>query len=738
MTSKNKFRVGVLMGGRSIEREVSFNSGRTICDHLDVSKYEIIPIFQTHFGDLYILPWHFLHRGKISDFFDRLEKEAKKIDWDDLKKYVDFIYLAIHGRFAEDGTVQGFLEVLQIPYLGSKVFSSALGMNKIMQKKFLKSFEIDIPKDIVVKGSQLKNLSIEDVLIKLYKEKINFPCVVKPVHEGSSFGVSVVEKKDDLFEAIKTAACCDSSRVQNVLIEEKIEGMEFVVVSLQNNKPKNLDDWFSLSVTQVNIEKDSKFYDYIQKYMPGRATKITPARCSKKYYDKIIKTCLEVTKILNMSTISRIDGFLTNDGRVVIVDPNSLTGMAPSTFLFHQAAEIGMSHTDLINYLIDVELCQYGIQNIVLNNSGFKGKVKVEEQKIKVVVLFGGNTNEKEISLESGRNICYKLSPQKYEFIPVFVNNSMELFKLSQKLLVQNSTREISKMVTDDQKIKWSSLPKICDFVFIALHGGVGENGSVQGILEMLGLPYNGSGVLTSALCMDKFKTSQFLSSQGFNVPKSFLVDKQNFKKFYKDNKNKLSFPLILKPHNDGCSVFVKKIKCEKDLEKELDFYFKESGKKYVLIEECVAGIELTCGVIGNDKVLSLPPSKVFAGKDVLSIEEKFLPGQGENLTPAPLPKNVLILVKKTMEEVYKSLNCKGYARIDFFYQDFKISPIKKDRIIILEVNSLPGMTPATCLFHQAAEIGLKPMEFIDKIVEFGFENHKIFSKKNLEKEKWL
>jgi D-alanine-D-alanine ligase len=130
-----KLRVGVFMGGKTNEREVSLNSGRTVCDHLDTTRYEAVPIFQTFAGDLYILPWRFLHRGKTTDFEHRLDVEAQAIKWDDLKNIIDFIYIATHGRFAEDGTLQGMLELLGIPYLGSKVFTSALGMDKMMQKK---------------------------------------------------------------------------------------------------------------------------------------------------------------------------------------------------------------------------------------------------------------------------------------------------------------------------------------------------------------------------------------------------------------------------------------------------------------------------------------------------------------------------------------------------------------------------------------------------------------------------
>jgi D-alanine--D-alanine ligase len=717
-----KLRVGVFMGGKSIECEVSFNSGRTICDHLDTEKYEVIPIFQKDTGELFLLPWHFLHRGKIADFYDRLETEAKKICWDDLPDLIDFVYIACHGRFAEDGTLQGFLEVLGIPYLGAKVFGSALSMDKIVQKKILQAEGIKVAKEVVISAGQIKKLVEEKILKELDKHKINFPVVVKPAHEGSSFGVNVVLKKEHLLRAIKNASECDSRRVQDVLIEEKIEGKEFVCVSL---KSKERNEWYSLPLTEVIPEKDTYFFDYIQKYMPGRATKIIPGRFTKEEQDKIINVCERVATFLQFSTISRIDGFVSKDGDVIIIDPNSLTGMGPATFLFHQAAEVGMSHTDLINYLIENELLQYGMLSITTKQEGkTKDMQNKNKAKTKVVVLLGGNTNEREISLESGRNICYKLSPNKYEVIPIFVDDDLQLFKLSQRLLIQNSTREIAEQLTKDLQVKWSDLPNICDFVFIGLHGGAGENGEIQGALEMLGIPYNGPGVLASALCMDKYRTTQFLKSQGFNVPNSFLINKKvwNEQKEKKEHlKNILTnfkFPLILKPDNDGCSMFVEKIKDESELYSRLNFYFKETGKDYALLEEFINGIELTCGVIGNEEVTVLPPSQVVSTQEILSIEEKFLPGAGQNLTPAPLYEKALDSIKDILERAYKVVGCKGYTRIDFFYQE------EANKVIILEFNTLPGMTPATCIFHQAAEIGLRPMEFIDKIVELGMQQH--------------
>jgi D-alanine-D-alanine ligase len=146
--------------------------------------------------------------------------------------------------------------------------------------------------------------------------------------------------------------------------------------------------------------------------------------------------------------------------------------------------------------------------------------------------------------------------------------------------------------------------------------------------------------------------------------------------------------------------------------------------KDAVLIEEFINGMELTVGVVGNDNPYALPPSQTIATNGILTIEEKFLPGAGENQTPAPLSLSALTLVQTTVTNAYKTIGCKGYARIDCFYQTAEQSPTHQERVVILEINTLPGLTPATCLFHQAAETGLRPSEFLDIIIKLGLEEH--------------
>jgi D-alanine-D-alanine ligase len=348
------------MGGRSVEKEASFNSGRTVCDHLDSEQYIVTPIFQRADGALFILPWHFLHRGKISDFEQRLETQAQKIRWDDLPNLIDFMYLAIHGRYAEDGILQGFLELLKIPYLGSGILASALCMDKTVQKQLLAAHGVAVPRGITIPSEYCINFNQHEHVItqQLEAAGVVLPYVVKPEREGSSLGVSIVKEQSALAAALHHASTIQPDKHQPVLIEEMIQGMEFSCNILVNYKTGEL---MPLPPTEIIPESERGFYDYDQKYMPGRATKITPARVDAATLERIQQTCIGVMKLFTITTIARIDGFLTHDGRIVIIDPNTLCGMAPTSFLFRQAAELGMGHTAVINHLIETELHAYGM-----------------------------------------------------------------------------------------------------------------------------------------------------------------------------------------------------------------------------------------------------------------------------------------------------------------------------------------------------------------------------------------
>lgn len=708
-------RVGVLLGGKSIEREVSFNSGRTICDHLDTQVYKVVTIFQTAVGDLYLLPISFLYRGKIADFEHRLSSEAKRITWDDLPVLVDFVYIAVHGKYAEDGRLQAMFELLKIPYLGTKVLGSALGMHKLLHNKILNSHGIATPKGFGLLVSDVINYDTAVIADRMAQNNIAFPVIVKPESEGSSLGVFSARNLEELKLCVQQSCFISGHQGQTVLIEEKIIGMEFCCILITDEKT---GQFVALPPTEIVLEDGLSIFDYHHKYMPGMTNKKTPATCSDESLKKIQDVCINVAKTLGITNFCRVDGFLMTSGEVIILDSNTLSGMGPSSFLFRQAAEVGIGHGQMINHLIKAELKNYNMTQSVKKISLVK--------KIKIAVLFGGTSREKEISLESGRNVCYKLSPEKYEVVPLFVDSNMELHVLPNKLLVCMSTAEIQAKLLESYAIEWSSLSTFVDFVFIALHGGQGENGVVQGALEMLGLPYNGPSIFASALCMDKYKMAQFLAAEGFDVPRSLLLSKLDYEQGNTGPLHEfiaqIGLPCIVKPHDDGCSIMVESPRDNEELQRALLTIFAE--KSFALVEELIVGMELTVGVVGNDNPRALAPSESVARGSILSIQEKFLPGAGENQTPARLSPEDILLVQKTVRDAFVAVTCVGYSRIDCFFQNANQSPTGKKRVVILECNTLPALTPATCLFHQAAEEGLRPMDLLDEIINLGFAAH--------------
>jgi D-alanine-D-alanine ligase len=305
--------------------------------------------------------------------------------------------------------------------------------------------------------------------------------------------------------------------------------------------------------------------------------------------------------------------------------------------------------------------------------------------------------------------------------------------------------------------VQYSDLPQHVDRVFIALHGRPGEDGEVQAKLQALQIPFNGSGPASAATTIDKFKTNEILKAHGILVAPHALVQKTDWQTdaaaCMAHIEQQFSYPFIAKPADDGCSSAVKKINNRTELEAFLQLLFRENEalpkagrevlrlqkneefpmKEVVLLEELVTAagaerfLEITGGLLthyedGKVRYEMFEPSEALASGDVLSLEEKFLAGQGQNITPSRFSKDPLKnaaiseQVRETLKKTAEILQVEGYARIDAFVR------IYPDRVetIIIEVNSLPGMTPATCIFHQCALNGYKPYDFIDRIMTFG------------------
>jgi D-alanine-D-alanine ligase len=311
----------------------------------------------------------------------------------------------------------------------------------------------------------------------------------------------------------------------------------------------------------------------------------------------------------------------------------------------------------------------------------------------------------------------------------------------------------------EPKKIGYSDLKKMCDAVFIALHGRPGEDGTVQKELNKLKIPFNGSDVSSSQITINKFDTNQLLKKKGFLVADQLLVYEDEWKTKEASivaKLEKIGYPLIAKPADDGCSSAVKKIKNREQLLAYAQGVFRPTleitpalrallqltekeefpKKRYFLVEKFVEKgkalhfLEVTGGMLTHYKGSKLfyetfEPSETLAESEILSLEEKFLAGQGQNITPARYAKtprmnqNISKKVQEVLKAGAKVLGVEGYCRIDAFV---RIYAANKVEVIFIEINSLPGMTPATAIFHQCALNNYKPYEFIDKILMFGEE----------------
>ncbi len=709
----------------------------------------------------------------------------------------------------------GLPMVIKAPHQGSSIGISILNEkdNHAFHELICKAFFIE-----EISGRKWQNFSREQkwaFITRLtdIREGIGFPLELRLIaqnldgsrQELNNFGIfyhpeALWQKLDEILtENYYKALMTSTSSEESILIEQFIIGKEFscIVIEDENGEP--------LALPPTEIVKKSDIFDYRAKYLPGISRKVTPIDLPTEQIEAIRKECCRLFKTIHASVYARIDGFINALGEIYLNDPNTTSGMLPSSFFFHQAAEIGLNPSQFLTYIIRTSLAaraktpknNYFIKQLLKNlDETLENKQNCQLPKTRVAVIMGGYSSERHISVESGRNIYEKLaSSGKYEPIPVFLTGNAEkheLYLLPINIMLKDNADDIAlqakttdnkqeskkdilakirnqgKAITqkyahnpifEPQKITYTDLKNLADVAFIALHGRPGEDGTLQQELEKIALPYNGSGVYSSQITINKYETNEILAKNGISVARHYLLTKNDYllnpKKAIEEIEAMFSYPFICKPADDGCSSAVKKIRNREELKAYIAQTFRQQEgslpqaaqilqlkpgeefpqRSYFLIEELITQgqaihfLEITGGMLthylpdGSRHYEVFEPSETFATGDVLSLEEKFLAGEGQNITPARFSKDpteqvrISSEVKKTLQKTAEILNVEGYCRIDAFVRIYADGSVET---IIIEVNSLPGMTPATCIFHQAALNGYKPYEFIDKILAYG------------------
>lgn len=349
--------------------------------------------------------------------------------------------------------------------------------------------------------------------------------------------------------------------------------------------------------------------------------------------------------------------------------------------------------------------------------------------KLKLGVIFGGMSTEHDVSITSGTSVIKNLDKDKYEIYPIYIDKDGKWFEYSKKI------NEIEVLeVGEEIKEKEPILNPIeylqeCDVIFPVLHGLYGEDGTIQGMLELIKKPYVGCKVLSSSICMDKayskiiFDTAKINQAKYIYIKNSgmdyVLIDKNSNEKEYsleeiaKIAEKELSYPVFVKPSNSGSSVGIKKAHNEQELIEAIK-YASEFDRK-ILIEEEIKGREVECAVLGNNKVLASCVGEILPAEEFYTFDAKYKNAESRVLIPADLPENISNEIRNTAIKTFKAVDGSGLARVDFFIEN------KTNRVIINEINTMPGFTQISMYPKLWGEMGLSYPELLDKLIELAF-----------------
>lgn len=349
---------------------------------------------------------------------------------------------------------------------------------------------------------------------------------------------------------------------------------------------------------------------------------------------------------------------------------------------------------------------------------------------MKLAVIFGGMSTEHDVSIVSGISVIKNLNKEKYEVFPIYIDEEGNWYKYNED--IQN----IGKIKVGDKITKIEEIQnpiiylKQMDCIFPVLHGLYGEDGTIQGLFELLKIPYVGCKVLSSSISMDKAYTKIILEKAGLKqapyvyiredkgkyryIEKDFTETNCTLEEVSKKIEENISYPMFIKPSNSGSSVGINKAKTKEELKNAIKFASKYDKK--ILIEQGIDGREVECAVLGNEEVIASCIGEVLSAEEFYSFDSKYNNQESRTQIPADLPEKITEKIRKQAIKAFKAVNGSGLSRVDFFVEN------KTNEIIINEINTMPGFTNISMYPKLFEASGISYSELLDRIINLALE----------------
>ena len=320
--------------------------------------------------------------------------------------------------------------------------------------------------------------------------------------------------------------------------------------------------------------------------------------------------------------------------------------------------------------------------------------------KMKIALLAGGDSSEREIALNSAHQISEALDREKYD---------VKVIDLHHRSWAYTEDGKRYEMDKNDFSLTVEGVRYEFDYALIIIHGTPGEDGKLQGYLDMMGIPYSSCSQVSSTITFDKVSTKRAVAQRGINIAKEIFLHKGE--PFSADAiVAELGLPLFVKPNASGSSFGVTRVTEKEQISKAVELAFTESEE--VLIEECITGREFGCGVlITKEQELVLPITEIVSKNAFFDYEAKYTAGMSDEITPAPISEEWAKMLAHDAVEAYKACRCRGIVRIDFIVTE-------EGKAYLIEVNSIPGMSSGSIVPKQARTAGISLGELYDKVIE--------------------